>query len=91
MEKSLDAMQTALRVLSALTEKRRPDPADVEQLRNFAPLLADGPLDELACDVIQQALSHRAGARVAGDAILTAVQDSCCRPVRTIQLRNMAV
>jgi hypothetical protein len=46
-------MRTGLRVLTAVTAKRDPDPADLEELRRFAPLLADAPVDELARDVIQ--------------------------------------
>ena len=53
-------MKTALRVLTAITERRAPDTTDVEELRRYAPLLGDAPLDELACDVIQQALKRRA-------------------------------
>lgn len=59
MEQSLYALKTGLRVLSALTEKTEPDPADVEALRCLAPLLADRPLEDLACDVIQQAIVRR--------------------------------
>ena len=56
-----EALKTALRVLAAITDGgRQPDPADVEQLRRLAPLMADTPLDELAADVIQQALRRRA-------------------------------
>jgi hypothetical protein len=62
MQESLEAMKVALRVLSALTEKRPPDPADIEELRRYAPL-ANGSLDELACDVIQEAVKHREHAR----------------------------
>jgi hypothetical protein len=59
MQKSLEAMQVAVRVLTALSEKRTPDPADVEILNNYAPLLSHLSPDELACDVIQQALRRR--------------------------------
>jgi hypothetical protein len=56
-------MQTALRVLTALTEKRKPDPADLEMLGAYAPLLASIDPDELACEVLQQALKRRAQTR----------------------------
>jgi len=63
MQQGLDAMNTAVRVLKAITENRNPDPADADELRRLAPLLADGPLDELACDVIQKALERCAEVR----------------------------
>ena len=49
-------IETALRVLTAVTEKRLPDPADMETLRSYAPVLEDFPPDELACHIIQQSL-----------------------------------
>jgi hypothetical protein len=64
MQHSFDAMTTALRVLTALTEKRHPDQADVDALRSLAGPLPDGMgLDELACEVIQKALNRRSVAR----------------------------
>ncbi|HLK50432.1 MAG TPA: hypothetical protein VKT49_19970 [Bryobacteraceae bacterium] len=56
-------MKVSLRVLAAVNEKRSPDTADVETLRQY--LSEDGPfdLDELACEVIQKALGARAKAR----------------------------
>lgn len=59
------AMTVALRVLAAITYKHEPDPADVAELKRLAPLLADTPPDELACDVIQQAIRRRAEVRAA--------------------------
>jgi hypothetical protein len=55
MQLGVDAMMTALRVLSAIVNQRDPNPADVEELRRLPPSRAEAPLDELACDVIQQA------------------------------------
>ena len=55
MQLDVDAMMAALRVLSAIVNQRDPDPAEVEVLRRFAPSRVEVPLDELACDVIQQA------------------------------------
>jgi hypothetical protein len=64
MQYSLEAMELALRVLAALTQKRHPNPADVVRLRTMAEASTrELPLDELACEVIQQALKHRAEAR----------------------------
>jgi hypothetical protein len=66
MRDSLEAMKTALRVLTAICEKRQPDPADVQDLRHYAPLLAHCPIDEVACEVIHQSLRICAGIRPAG-------------------------
>jgi hypothetical protein len=63
MEQGLDAMKTALRVLTAITDRHNPEPADVEELRRWAPLLAALPPDELACDVILQVMKQRSGER----------------------------
>ena len=63
MKDNLAAMQTALRVLTAITEKHEPDTADIEELRRLTPSLAAMPPDELACGVIQQALKRRAELR----------------------------
>ena len=66
MQAGLDAMKTALRVLTALTEKRQPDPADINLLRSYAgPQTEDVALDEFACSIIQQALERRADIRSA--------------------------
>ena len=65
MQQSLEAMTTALRVLTALTSKRHPNPTDVETLREYVPLLRDQPPDQLACEVIKQAIKHRAAVRSA--------------------------
>jgi hypothetical protein len=65
MQRSIDALKVALRVLTAISEHHEPDLADVDRLRAYAPLLSDASLDELACDVIQQALRRRNEARKA--------------------------
>jgi len=52
---TLDAIETARRVLRALAAKHDPHPADVERLRRLAPPLAQLPLDELAAKVMQLA------------------------------------
>jgi hypothetical protein len=68
MQDSLSAMKVALRVLTALTERRMPEQSDIEELQRRAQPL--GPitrqvvsLDELACEVIRQAVKNRAAAR----------------------------
>jgi hypothetical protein len=64
MQRSLDAMSLALRVLTALNAHRSPEPNDVAELKALEPLLADtAGLDELACEVIHQALKRRAEVR----------------------------
>jgi hypothetical protein len=60
-------MKVALRVLTALTERQVPDAADLERLhRCLSSYPPDAAPDELACDVIQQALKRRAIARTTG-------------------------
>jgi hypothetical protein len=59
MEDRLTAIEIALLVLKAINEKRHPDPVDAESLRRLEPMSSHVPLDELACDVIQQALARR--------------------------------
>ena len=59
MKTGTDAMAVALRVLDALNSKSAPADADVAELRRLAPLFSHLPVDELACDVIQQALKRR--------------------------------
>jgi len=57
-------MALAVRVLTALNLGETPAPADVAELKTLEPLLADtAPLDELACEVIQQSLKRRAEIR----------------------------
>jgi hypothetical protein len=66
MQKGLDAMKVALRVLSAITERVEPAAEDLETLRAYAASKRDLPPDELACEVIQLAIKARAEARGAG-------------------------
>ena len=64
MQKSLDAMKLALRVLTALIQNQHPVADEVAALRELSgPKLQGMPIDELACEVIQEALRHRAAAR----------------------------
>jgi hypothetical protein len=58
MHLAVDALKTALRVLNALASECEPDPQDVDELHRLAPLLADVPLDDLAWDVIRQAMKR---------------------------------
>lgn len=67
MLQRMDAMEVALRVLQALTQSRDPDPADVAELRRLAPLLADAPIDEVACDVVQRGVKPKAALTNAAD------------------------
>jgi hypothetical protein len=62
MYANLDSIKTAVRVLTAIVEKRCPEPADVGDLRRQSSLSADAPADELAWDVMRQALKKRDGA-----------------------------
>jgi hypothetical protein len=62
---SSEILELALRVLTAITDKCYPDPADVAALRRLAPFAGPMPVDELACELIQGVLRIRATARVA--------------------------
>ena len=55
-------LEVALRVLVAFSAHRSPDPADLERLRSMAPQLAHLPPDELARDLVYEAL-HRESKR----------------------------
>lgn len=66
MQRSLQAMQTALRILSALTEKREPDATDVSELERYiGPKPNAVDLDEWVCNAITKAIKHRTAAREA--------------------------
>jgi hypothetical protein len=48
-------VETALRVLTAWTSGRRPDPADVKILRSNSPAsLANRTIDEIACETVRR-------------------------------------
>jgi len=65
MQENLEVMKTALRVLTALTEKCQPSPLDVDTLRRSAgPQPAGLSLEQFACDVIQKSLARRTAGRV---------------------------
>lgn len=57
---SSDAMRIALRVLTPVIDGKESNQQDIDALRRFTPLLADGPADELAREVIQQAMREHA-------------------------------
>ena len=59
VQDSLNAMQTTLRVLSALIGRRSPYDSDIAELRKHADGAEDEPLDELACHVIQREMESR--------------------------------
>lgn len=64
MDPNKAAMKAALRVLTALTEKQAPATQDVSELQAYVPQNSAAlPLDELACEAIQQALRNRAETR----------------------------
>jgi hypothetical protein len=59
MQQSLEAMETALRVLTAINEKHHPDVDDVHALRTYAgPQPHAMSLEDFAREVIQKALRH---------------------------------
>ena len=66
MRAGIDAIKTATRVLTALTAEQVPAAADIQSLREYDNSINARELDELACDVIQKALRHRAAMRTAG-------------------------
>jgi len=61
MQESLAAMQTAIRVLAAITERRHPNPADLDQLRQFKANAESMSPDELACEVIREGINDENG------------------------------
>ena len=64
MQNGFVALETALRVLTALTYKREPNPLDAEKLRALAHIKhQEIGLDELACSVVHAAVRNRAEIR----------------------------
>ena len=53
------ALRTALRILTAVIEKRQPDPTDLATLRREYPLLTAVPIDAMARAVIRDATTKR--------------------------------
>jgi hypothetical protein len=54
-----EKIAVALRVLTAINNRRHPDPNDVVLLRAYCPEGRDLDPDELACMAIQQEREHR--------------------------------
>jgi hypothetical protein len=61
-----EILETALRVITAISEREHPDPDDVAALKAYAPQSADLPIEELVCDVINDAIRHRPALRKSG-------------------------
>lgn len=65
-DRSMDPMKVALRVLTCLADKTRPDSADLDALVRICGRKPDGiGWDELACETLQKVLADRAMARQA--------------------------
>jgi hypothetical protein len=60
-QQHLTELETALRVLAALTRSRHPAASDIEALQSYAGPRANVAvsLDELACSLVHQALKRR--------------------------------
>ncbi|MGA7239248.1 MAG: hypothetical protein WBY44_26435 [Bryobacteraceae bacterium] len=54
-----NTLRTALRVLTAVTDRQNPEPDDVASLIRYAPDLEHLAADGLACAIIQRALKAR--------------------------------
>ena len=54
-----NVLTTALRVLTAVVDRKTSDPADVRELQRISPNTLYVSLDEMACDVIQKILRER--------------------------------
>jgi len=65
MDTASEAIRAALRVLTAVMHGREPEPVDVEILKAYIPDSANCPVDELACDAVEQVLKAKAAARPA--------------------------
>ena len=66
MDRAAETLEVAVRVLMAITSRRNPEPDDVAALHRLAPCAGPMPLDELACELIQEALQHRKTRRAMG-------------------------
>ena len=58
-----EAMETALRILTAVLRHQHPDQTDIEALERYADPTTDAGLglDELACAVTDRVLKNRSG------------------------------
>lgn len=52
------ALEIGVRVLAAVVGRSALDPADVVELRRFAPELEHLPVDQLACEVINRCVAY---------------------------------
>jgi hypothetical protein len=59
MQNNNASMKTALRVLTAITDRMEPAPTDVAELHRLAPECPELSIDELATEVIHRALKIR--------------------------------
>jgi len=59
MCESLEALDVALRVLTAVMEHRQPDAGDVQELRRLRPAEDYSSMDDMACTVIFETLNRR--------------------------------
>jgi len=57
MKDSQVALQTALKVLSAMTAGLAADPSDVQALRKISTLPSDAAPDDVACQVARKVLA----------------------------------
>jgi hypothetical protein len=55
----VEALRTALRVLTSICERGEPDIADVSELRAYAPDLITCDTDEIAREVIERTMSTK--------------------------------
>jgi hypothetical protein len=90
MQRSVQEIQVALRVLSALTYREIPHPQDLEELHRIISAANYDSLDEMACAVIEQALEHRRRVRDAGLNAEDQLTERRIRPIRTLQARAHA-
>lgn len=63
MPEQSEAMMIAMRVLSAMNEKRAPASEDVDWLYQHVPDSESLPPDELACSVVREEVIARAALR----------------------------
>jgi hypothetical protein len=59
MREGIENIDRAVRILTALTEDRFPDPDDVAALRRLVPEAADKTVDEMVCEAIRKIFKHR--------------------------------
>jgi PHD/YefM family antitoxin component YafN of YafNO toxin-antitoxin module len=59
MQHEKHVLMTALRVLTAVTEWKEPDPHDILELKRLSPNILYVSADELACDVIHRTIQQR--------------------------------